>query len=94
VQQKKWTREKYFGGLVMAYLYGERKQFNTLGELRKLTEKLADNTVVTICGAAEAGFFHIREDRALITLDYDALDDCCYTDEENYETEGEVYMDF
>ena len=78
----------------MAYLYGERKQFNTLGELRKLTEKLADNTVVTICGAAEAGFFHIREDRALITLDYDALDDCYEIDEEDYEPEGEVYMDF
>ena len=78
----------------MAYIYGERKQFTTLGELRKLTEKLADDTVVIICGSGEAGFFHIREDRKLIALDYDALDDCYYTDEENYETEGEVYMDF
>ena len=78
----------------MAFLYGERKQFATLGELRKLTEKLADNTIVTICGSEEAVFFHIREDRALITLDYDALDDCYETDEEDYEPEGEVYMDF
>lgn len=43
----------------MAYVYGERKQFTTLGELRKLTENLADDTVVTICGSGEAGFFHI-----------------------------------
>ena len=78
----------------MEYIYRERKQFATLGELRKMTENLADDTVVTICGSGEAGFLHIGEDRKLITLDYDALDDCYNTDEENYETEGEVYMDF
>ena len=78
----------------MAYIYSERKQFTTLGELRKLTENLADDTVVTICGSGEAGFFHIQEDRKLITLDYDALEDCYDIDEEDYETEGEVYMDF
>lgn len=44
----------------MEYIYSERKQFTTLGELRKLTENLADDTVVTICGSGEQDSFIFR----------------------------------
>lgn len=78
----------------MNYIFNERKRFATLGELRKITQSLSDDTVLTICGSSTPGFFHIREDRKLVTLDYDALDDCYDVDEEDYETEGADYMDY
>ena len=79
----------------MSYIFKERNTFTTLGELRNLTKSLGDDTIVTICGASEPGFFHIREDRKLITLDYNDLDEWYdYTLEEYYEVMGHEYMDF
>lgn len=41
----------------MAYIYGERKQFTTLGELRKLTENLADIQLLSSADRARQASF-------------------------------------
>ena len=72
----------------------ECKMFSTLGELREMTQRLADDTSISICGSDDTGFLHIQDDRKLITLDYDALDDCYDIEAEDYKTEGEAYLNF
>ena len=62
----------------------ECKMFSTLGELREMTQRLADDT----------GFLLFQDDRKQFTLDYDALDDCYDIEAEDYKTEGEAYLNF
>ena len=59
-----------------------------------MTQRLADDTSISICGSDDTGFLHIQDDRKLITLDYDALDDCYDIEAEDYKTEGEAYLNF
>lgn len=57
----------------------KRKQFETVGDLKRLFATIPDETKIYISGTN--GWFHIEEDRSIICLDCDNLCDC-YDDEE------------
>jgi hypothetical protein len=62
------------------YNINRRKQFDTVGDLKKLLAELPNETKVVICGD-DYCWFHIEEDESVICLDMEDLDDC-------YEIEG------
>lgn len=63
------------------YNINKRKQFNTVGDLKKLLSTLSDDTKVAICGDSYC-WFHIEEDETIICLDCEDLDDCYDIEEE------------
>ena len=63
------------------YNINKRKQFNTVGDLKKLLENIADETKMVICGD-DYCWFHIEEDESVVCLDCEDLEDC-YEEEEN-----------
>ena len=65
------------------YDISKRKQFSTVGELKKLIEDLADDTKVVVTGD-DYCWFHIEEDKSLICLDTEDLEDC-YEEDDSYE---------
>ncbi|MDD4509500.1 MAG: hypothetical protein PHY23_01055 [Oscillospiraceae bacterium] len=56
------------------YDIAKRRQFKTVGELRKLIENLPDNTEVSICGDNYC-FYHEEQDKSCICLDCEDLED-------------------
>ena len=58
----------------------KRKQFDTVGDLKKLLDTIPDETKVVICGD-DYCWFHIEEDESVVCLDMEDLDDC-YDEEE------------
>ncbi len=62
------------------YNINKRKQFETVGDLKKLLEGISDNTQICICGDSYC-WFHIEEDESVICLDCEELDDAYEEDE-------------
>ena len=62
------------------YNINKRKQFNTVGDLKKLLAGIPDETKIVICGD-DYCWFHIEEDESVICLDCEDLDDCYETEE-------------
>ena len=54
-----------------------RKQFKTVGELRKLIEDVPDDANVVITGD-DYCWFHVTKDNSIVCLDCEDLDDSCY----------------
>ena len=63
------------------YNINKRKQFETVGDLKKLLEELPNETKVVICGD-DYCWFHIEEDGSVVCLDCEELDDCYEIEEE------------
>ena len=63
------------------YNINKRKQFDNVGDLKKLLEKLPDETKVVICGD-DYCWFHIEEDGSVVCLDMEDLDECYEIEEE------------
>lgn len=63
------------------YNINRRKQFGTVGDLKKLLENISDDTKVVICGD-DYCCFHIEEDESVICLDCEDLDECYEIEEE------------
>ena len=59
----------------------KRKQFNTVGDLKKLLANIPDETKIVITGDDNC-WFHIEEDGSVICLDCEELDDCYDEDDE------------
>lgn len=62
----------------------ERKQFNTVGELMELLKHIPSDTKICITGD-DFCWFHIEQDRSVICLDCEDLEDC-YEEVENETT--------
>ena len=62
------------------YNINKRKQFETVGDLKKVIAEIPDETKVYITGVS--GWFHIEEDESAICLDCEDLDDCYEIEEE------------
>lgn len=52
----------------------KRKQFKTVGDLKRLLENVSDETQVVITGD-DYCWFHIEEDESVVCLDVEELDD-------------------
>ena len=63
------------------YNIKRRKQFKTVGDLKKLLADVSDETEMVICGDSYC-WFHIEEDESVICLDCEDLDDCYEIEEE------------
>lgn len=63
------------------YNINKRKQFETVGNLKKLLAEVPNETKVVICGD-DYCWFHIEEDESVVCLDMEDLDDCYKTEEE------------
>ena len=61
----------------------KRKQFNTVGDLKKLLADIPDDTKIVITGD-DYCWFHIEEDESVVCLDCESLDDCYDEDDEEY----------
>ena len=57
------------------YDINKRKNFNTVGDLKKLLASIPDETKVVVCGD-DYCWFHIEEDGSVICLDMEDLDEC------------------
>ena len=57
------------------YNINKRKQFNTVGDLKKLLDEVSDDTKMVICGD-DYCWFHIEEDKSVVCLDMEDLEDC------------------
>jgi hypothetical protein len=57
-----------------------RKQFNNVGDLKRLLAELPNETKVTICGE-DCCWLHVEEDKSVICFDCEDLDDCYETKE-------------
>ena len=65
------------------YNINKRKQFDTVGDLKKLLSEVSDDTKIVICGD-DYCWFHIEKDESVICLDCEELDDAYDVDwEEN-----------
>ena len=67
------------------YNIEKRKQFKTVGDLKKLLENISDETQIVVTGD-DYCWFHIEEDESVICLDVEELDDVY--EEENCSTES------
>lgn len=63
------------------YNINKRKQFETVGDLKKLLASIPDETKVVICGD-DYCWFHIEEDESVVCLDCEDLDECYEIEEE------------
>ena len=63
------------------YNINKRKQFNNVGDLKKLLTEIPDETKVVICGD-DYCWFHIEENESVVCLDCEDLDDCYEVEEE------------
>ena len=53
----------------------KRKQFDTVGDLKRLLADIPDETKIVVTGD-DYCWFHIEEDESVICLDVESLDDC------------------
>ena len=58
----------------------KRKQFSTVGDLKKLLENISDETQIVVTGD-DYCWFHIEQDGSVICLDVEELDDVYEEDE-------------
>ena len=65
------------------YNINKRKQFKTVGDLKKLLANISNETKIVITGD-DYCWFHIEEDESVICLDCEELDDGYDDDEEYY----------
>lgn len=56
------------------YDIAKRKQFSTVGDLKALLENIPDETQIVVTGD-DYCWFHIEEDRSVICLDVEDLED-------------------
>ena len=56
------------------YNIKRRKQFETVGDLKKLLADVTDETRIVVTGDSYC-WFHIEEDESVICLDVEELDD-------------------
>ena len=57
------------------YNLKKRSYITTVGELRSLLAGIPNSTEISACGACEA-WLHFDDEKGLICIDYDSLDDC------------------
>ena len=62
------------------YNIDKRKQFENVGDLKKLLASVPDDTKIVICGD-DYCWFHVEEDESVVCLDMEDLDDGYETDE-------------
>lgn len=63
------------------YNINKRKQFETVGDLKKLFSSISDETKIVITGD-DYCWFHIEEDESVICLDCEDLENCYEIEEE------------
>lgn len=63
------------------YNINKRKQFDTVGDLKKLLAEVPDQTKMVITGD-DYCWFHIEEDESVVCLDCEELDDAYEIEEE------------
>jgi hypothetical protein len=57
------------------YNINKRVSFETAGDLKELLAEVPDETKIVICGDDNC-WFHIEEDKSVVCLDMEDLDDC------------------
>lgn len=57
------------------YDINKRTNFETAGDLKQLLAEVPDETKIVICGDDNC-WFHIEEDKSVVCLDMEDLDDC------------------
>ena len=62
------------------YNINKRKQFSTVGDLKKLLADISDDTRICVIGD-DCCWFHIKEDESVICLDCEDLDDLYFEEE-------------
>ena len=63
------------------YNINKRKQFETVGDLKKLLAEVSDEVQIVITGDSYC-WFHIEEDESVVCLDCEDLEDCYEIEEE------------
>ena len=69
------------------YDISKRKQFSTVGELKKLLENYSDDTQIVITGD-DYCWFHAEKDESVICLDTEDLEEC-YEEQDDYTPSSE-----
>lgn len=64
------------------YNIKRRKQFKTVGDLKKILANVSDETRIVVTGDS-CCWFHIEEDESVVCLDVEELDDA-YEEEDYY----------